>query len=254
MAQHHKDAHPDTLAQLESLGDRLAHWVSANPLIVLGTAGAILLIAAGLGGARAWRASSANEASAALATIQREYVTAMGGESLGAEVPEPANPETARQVRTDFVERFARFAREHEGTPAQALAALEASRIYEALGAPEPARAIVQSAADALPEDSPMRGVVLQRVAALAEAAGDYEAAARAHLAAADTPGYPLRSEALADAARTWADAGRPDEALALYARLQVEAPDYRMPPYIQARLAELHAGAQPAEGGAAAP
>lgn len=254
MAQHHKDAHPDTLAQLESLGDRLAQWVSANPLIVLGTAAVILLIAAGIGGVRAWRASSANEASAALATLQREYVTAMGGEALETEVPEPANPETAHQVRTDFVERFASFARAHEGTPAQALAALEASRIYEALGAPEPARAIVQAAADALPADSPLRGVALRRVATLAEGAGDYEAAARAHLAAADTPGYPLRFDALADAARTWAEAGKPDEALALYARLQTEAPEYRMAPHVRARLAELEARAQQAGGGPVAP
>lgn len=245
MAQQHKDAHPDTLAQLESLGDRLARWVSANPVIVLGTAAAILLIAAGIGGTRAWRASSANEASAALATLQREYVTAMGGEAGELEAPEPANPETARQVRTDFVERFASFAREHPGTPAQALAALDASRIYEALGAPEPAREIVQEAADDLPADSAVRGVVLRRLAVLAEGAGDYEAAARAHLAAADTPGYPLRLDALADAARCWAEAGKPDEALAIFALLQSEAPEHQLPPHVQARLAELQAGAR---------
>jgi hypothetical protein len=244
LAQHHKDAHPDTLAQLESLGDRLVQWVSANPVIVLATAAAILLIAAGIGGTRAWRASSANAASAELATLEREYINAMGGEATDVEAPEPANPETARQVRTDFVERFASFAREHEGTPAQALAALDASEIYEALGAPEPAREILQAAADALPAGSPMRGVVLRRIASLAEAAGDYEAAALAHAAAADTPGYPLRLDAMTDAARCWAEADKPDEALALYARIQTEAPEYQMPPHVQARLAELQARA----------
>ncbi|HSJ95651.1 MAG TPA: hypothetical protein VLC53_01180, partial [Myxococcota bacterium] len=134
MAQHSKKAPADTLAQLESLGDRLIGWVSSNPALVLGTAVAILLVAATIGGTRAWRNSAADEASAGLAAIQREYVMAMGGEATDMEAPEPANPETARQVRTEYVERFASFAREHAGTPAQALAALEASRIYEALG------------------------------------------------------------------------------------------------------------------------
>lgn len=240
MAQKH--APTDTLEQLESLGDRLMSWVSANPVIVLGVAAAILLTAATIGGVRAWRASSADAASAAVAAIRLEYVRAMGGEPGDVDVPEPANPETARQVRTEFVERFASFAREHRGTPAQVLAALEASRIYEALGAEEQAREVLQAAADAQPASSPIRAVALRRVAALAEGSGDFEAAARAHLAAADTPGYPLRLEALADAARCWAEAARPDEALALFARIQNEAPEYRLPPHVQARLAELQA------------
>lgn len=242
MAQHSKHAPADTLEQLQSLGDRLILWVSTNPILVLGTAGAILLIAATIGGVRAWRASAADEASATLAAIQREYVAAMGGEAGVLEAPEPANPETARQVRTEYVERFASFAREHEGTPAQALAALEASRIYEALGASDQARDIVQQAADDLPARSAVRGVALRRVAALAEAEGDFEAAAQAHLAAADTPGYPLRHEALADAARCWAEAAKEDEALALYARLRTEAPDYQIAPHLRARLDELEA------------
>jgi tetratricopeptide (TPR) repeat protein len=244
VAQHSKNAPADTLAQLESLGDRLIGWVSSNPALVLGAAAAVLLVAAAIGGTRAWRTSAADEASAGLAAIQREYVMAMGGEATDMEAPEPANPETARQVRTEYVERFASFAREHAGTPAQALAALEASRIYETLGAPEPAREVVQQAANDLPDDSPIRGVVLRRVAVLAEGAGDYEAAALAHVAAADTPVYPLRLDALADGARCWAEAGKPDEALALFARIQSEAPEHRLAPHVQARLAELQARA----------
>lgn len=242
MSQQSKHAPADTLEQLQSLGDRLVHWVSANPALVLGTAGAVLLAAATIGGVRAWRGSTADQASTTLATIQREYIAAMGGEPGAVEAPEPANPETARQVRTDYVERFASFARDYEGTPAQALAALEASQIYEDLGAADQAKAIVQEAADDLPPDSAIRGVALRRVAALAEAAGEFEAAAEAHLAAADTPGYPLRNEALADAARCWAEAAKTDEALAVYARLRSEAPDYQPPPHVRSRLAELEA------------
>lgn len=246
MAQHRSKTSPppDTLAQLESLGDQLVRWVSANPLPVLGTALAILLVAAVAGGVSAWRTSRDEKASAELTALQHAYVTAMGGEATALEAPEPANPETARQVRTEYVERFVSFARAHAGTPAQALAALEASRIYEALDAPDQAREVLQEAANELPDDSAVRAVVLRRLAVLAEAAGDYEAAAMANVAAANTPGYPQRLDALADAARCWAEAAKPDEALALYARLKSEAsPDqYRVPPHIEARLAELEA------------
>ncbi len=64
-------------------------------------------------------------------------------------------------------------------------------------------------------------------------------------VAAAETPGYPLRCDALADAARCWAEAAKPDEALALFTRIQNEAPKYRLPPHVQARLAELQVRAE---------
>lgn len=246
MAQHRKDAPADTLEALESIGDRMVHWVSANPALVLGAAAAVLLLAATVGGVRAWRASTANEASAELATLHSEYVVAMGGEATDLEAPEPANPETARTVRTEYVERFVSLAKEHEGTPAQVLAAVEASRIYEVLGASDRAREIVEEAAAAQPSDSPIRAVALRRSAVLQEAAGAFEAAAQAHLAAAETPGYPLRIDALADAARCWAEAGKTEEAIALYGRIQSEAPDHRLAPHLAARLAELQARAAP--------
>jgi len=242
VAQHRKDAPADTLEQLESLGDRLVQWVVANPVLVLGTAAAVLLIAASIGGVRAWRHSQADQASAQIAALRAEYVVAMGGEATDLDVPEPANPETARKVRTDFVERFASFSREHAGTPAQAIAALEASAIYEELGAQDRAREVVQEAVDALPSDSAIRAVAQRRIAALLEGAGDFAAAAQAHLAAADTPGYPLRLDALGDAARCLAEAGKGPEALAIFTRIQSEAPDHRLPPHLQARLSELQA------------
>lgn len=244
MAQHRKEAPADTLEQLQSLGDRLMHWVAANPVVVLGTAAIVLVVAASIGGVRAWRDSTAEQASAAIAALHSEYVVAMGGEATDLDAPEPANPETGRRVRTEYVERFASSAREYAGTPAQALAALEASTIYESLGAPDQAREIVQQAVDGLPADSPVRAVAQRRIAALREGTGDYAGAAQAHLAAADTPGYPLRLDALGDAARCQAEAGNTSEALALFARIQSEAPEHRLSPPLQARLSELQAQA----------
>ena len=45
MAQKRKEEPADTLAELQSLGDRFGQWVGANPLPVLAFFGAILLLA-----------------------------------------------------------------------------------------------------------------------------------------------------------------------------------------------------------------
>lgn len=242
MAQHRKHEPTDTFEQLESISDRLVRWLSDNPLLILGTAAVILVTAASIGGLRAWRASAADAASAQVAQVRTEYVVAMGGSATDLTPPEPANPETARGIRTETVERFVKIVEEHSGTPAQALAALDASEIFEDLGATDRAREIVERAVSDLPTRSPIRAVAQRRIAVLHEANGDFEAAARAHASAAEAPGYPLRFDALADAARCWADAGNIEEALAVFARIQGEAPEYRLAPHLQSRLAELQA------------
>ena len=232
----------DTLEELESLGERLLHWVEANPVLVLTVAGAILLAAAGFGGWRAWQGSRADKASSALAELRAQYVVAMGGTANDAKVPEPANPETARSVRTEYVARFVELSRAHAGTAAAALGQLEASTIYEELGHPEKALEVLQEGVAAQPASSTVRGILEARIGQLQENAGQLEAAAQSYEAAGAIPSYPLRSEALGAAARCWADAGKPDQALAVYAKLQSETPDAKLEPYIEARLKELQA------------
>jgi hypothetical protein len=242
VAQRHKDQPADTLEELESIGERLAQWVGANPAIVLGIAGAILLGAASYGGYRAWSHSQANAGSAALATLHSDFVAAMGGKVTDAEVPEPANPETAKTVRTEYTDKYLALAKEWSGSPTGALALLEAGRLFAQLGNNDRALEVFQQAAADVPAASPIRGVVDSRVGHLLETKGDFEAAAKAHEAAAAIPGFPLRVEALADAARCWAEAGKPDQALAIYRRLKSESPDLQLAPHVEARLAEIEA------------
>ena len=240
MAQKHEPT--DTLEELESLGERLLGWVEANPVLVLAVAGAILLGAAGFGGWRAWQSARADRASSALAELRTQYVVAMGGTANDAKVPEPANPDTARSVRTEYVERFVELARAHGGTAAAALGRLEASEIYQKLGQPDRALEVLQQGAAAQRSDSPLRGILEARIARLQENAGRFDDAARAYEAAASIQSYPLRIEALGDAARCYAEAGQREAALAIYAKLQTEAPDRHLEPHIEARLKELQA------------
>ncbi|MDJ0869452.1 MAG: tetratricopeptide repeat protein [Myxococcota bacterium] len=248
-----KQGPSDTLEELESLGDRLARWVAENPFPILAVVGTILAIAAIAGGYAAWSRGQAEGASMAFADARREYVEAMGGKASDFEVPEPANPETAQEVRNEFVNRFVKLGQDYAGTAPGALALLEAGEIYLQLEAPDRALEVWQQGVEQAGADSAVRAVLLSRVARLQEQDDEFEAAARSHEAAAAIAVYPLRYEALGDAARCWLEAGRPEAALAIQQRLATEAPDVKLPPYVQSRLDELGARSQAPPQAAAA-
>jgi tetratricopeptide (TPR) repeat protein len=231
----------DTLEELETLGARLAQWVGANAALVLGVAGAVLLAAAAVGGYAAWSRSHADHASAALAELRSGFVEAMGGKPGDVNVPEPANPETARSVRTEYADKYAGFAKEWSGTESALVADLRAGELYLALGNRDRALEVWKDAVANAPTDSPVRGILESRLGHLYEDQGDFAAAAQAHEAAAAVPGYPLRNESLADAARCYDEAGQPEKALAIYRELQSQ-PNANLPPEVTARFEELAA------------
>lgn len=242
MAQHKNQAPADTLEELQSLGERLVQWVGANPVPVLGVAALVLLLAAGIGGYRAYAASRSERASAALSATRAEFATAMGAKASDTDIPEPANPETARQARTEFADRYVALAADWRGTPTADLALLEAGGLFEALGNRDRALEVWTQALSSTAATSPARGVLNARIAVAQEERGDFEAAARSYEAAAAVPGYPLRGDALASAARAWIEANKPSEALAAADRLAAEMPEYQMPPYVSAAVLELRA------------
>ncbi len=228
-----------TLEDLESLGDRLGSWVAANPLPVLGTLGLVLAVAAGVGFSRHVSQNRAEEAAWALEQIRGEFRTAMGASPMAAEIPEPANPETARAVREEYAAKFQAVADEHDGQPASALARLELGSIQAALGDPEAAIATWRAAAEGADADAPARALLLQRVAGQYEDLGRWREAGEAYEVAGDVAGYPLRYEALAQAAWVWLEAGDRERGLALWNRIQAEAPDTQLAPHVSARLRE---------------
>lgn len=239
MAERRTD-HPKQLTEIDSYVDRGADWVADHPAIVLTVAGAILLGAAAVGGYANWRASTEDEASAALAVVRAEYLEAMGAAPGAVEVPELANPETAAAVRSEFLERFREVAEETAGTSTAALAWVEVGSLHEADGDAAAAIETWRSALAKLPRSSPLRGLVLQRIAHVQEDQGQLHEAAETYLEAAELPQFPLRYRTMADAARTFAAAGDAGRAVELYQRLQSEAPDLSLPPYLAARLREL--------------
>lgn len=230
----------DTLAELQSRADRLALWLRENPTPFLAVLGVVLLVAAAVGGWQSWQYAQRDEASSALAEARRDYRQAMGAQATDLEIPEPANPETGRRVRGEYVERFLQVAEAHEGSGAASIARLEAGQLQLELGREEEALASWQTALAEVPEASPLAGLLHERVALAHERSDRWLEAARAHEAAASVTSFPPRYLSMADAARCYARAGETATALSLYQRLQAEAPDVELPAHVRARLQEL--------------
>lgn len=241
MARRSKDPQ-DTLEELESLGKGLAGWVQEHGLVLAGVAVGILVVAAAVGAATSWRQSQSDEASAAVADLRREFVIAMGGTANQVEIPEPANPERAREIREEYAGRFAEVARAYAGHGAAALAALEAGGLYLTLDFPDRALDLWKEAARAADDDSAIRALLEVRVGRLLEDVARFEDAARAHEVAASVESYPLRAHSLADAARCWLAADKPAEALRIYDQVQADFPDASLPDYVLGRLRQLKA------------
>ncbi len=230
----------DVFDEFESSAERLAGWVRRHAL-VLGVG--LLAVIGGVWGGQLWlRAGEAREgaASAALAEVRGEYLIAMGGDPGSFEPPELANPEAARQIRSEFAERFRDVAAAHEGTVSGTLARLQALELEEA--EPEATLAGLEAALAETPDNPTLRAIVLQRIAQTHEAAGRLAEAASAYESAGSLEEFPLWGFALAEAARCYADAGESERALALYDRIAAELPDFALPDHHRMLRRELQA------------
>lgn len=238
----HPESNPaaEALEELEQLGDRIARFVAENPRPVMAAIGAVLLAGALAGALVAWQDWRDEQATAALEAVRTAYLEAMGAGVGAVEIPEPANPETAKRVREDFAARFAEVAEGHGGTAAATLALLEAADLRQALGQTDAALAGWRQAAATASADSALRALLEERIAQAEEAAGRFTEAAEAWTRAGEADEYPLRWLALGHAARCWLEAGDTDRAREIYGRIKREAPQARLPEHVAARLREL--------------
>ena len=239
MARHPEPV--DVVEEIETRAERLAGWIAHNPWFAGGIALAMLGAAGAFGAYRSWQGSRQATASAALETVRVEYLAEMGASPTALEVPELANPKAAAEIRERYLMRFREVAERERGTAAGTLAWLEAADLLEALGRRDESAALYAEAAQRAPSPA-LQAIVQRRLGYLHEDAGRFADAAAAFEAAAAVPQYPLRYFALADAARCLARAGRTSEALALYDRIDAEAPDLALPEHQAAQLRELRA------------
>jgi len=229
----------DALRDIEQSGDRFAEWAAENAALVLGAIAIVLVLAAGTGLYIQHASTARDEAANALAIASGNYRLAMGADVTAGKIEEPANPELAERARTEYAEKFADIAREHAGTAAGALAWLEAGNLQAELGKTEHAVVSFESARDGA-AGLAIEAIASTRLAGLAEDRGDSTAAAEAYERAAGVESFPLRGEALTEAARCWVAAGETDRALAVYQRFETEFPDELVAPQIESLIAEL--------------
>jgi tetratricopeptide (TPR) repeat protein len=229
-----------SLEVLESRSERLGEWISANPTPILGTLGAVLAAALVFGLVSSTRESAELDAAAALASAQRDYRVAMGADLTAIDIAEPANPEAARDAREAAVVALEGVIDEYPGSPTAALAALDLGERLAELGRSEEAVAAWETAVSGA--DAELRGLLLQRIGAQAELEGRLADAAEAYERASRIEGYPLRQQALAEAARLRASAGEAEAAVGLLQQLEAEAPGYALPDHVGAQLRELRA------------
>lgn len=236
------DSAAATLDELESLGDKVATWMSDNPGLIL-TAGAVILAVGALWGfVRSSEQDAKIDASVALAQVQAGYRTAMGGAADEIEVQEPANPETGKTVREEYVELFEQVAEAHAGTGAGIVALLEAGLLQQQLEREDDALATWQSAAGVADRGSALTALLELHIAGVQEQQSRWIQAAESFERAAAVESFPLRYSALGDAARCYAEAGDVDRALAAFERVESEAPDVYLPEHLSTRLRELRA------------
>lgn len=239
------DSAAAALEQIEGVGDRIANWCAAHIVPLLIAAALVLLATAAIGYWSSRSEDSRGQASLALAAVHQGYLKDMGASPGDLLATEPANPETAAQVRRQYAEAYGQVRIDHPGTPESLIAGLEQGNLQKALGEPEVAVAIW---AEVLPESAavgvePLRGLLLTRLGNAAEERGDWPAAAVYYEEAGNLAAFPLASSALSAAARSYAEAGQPDRAIAVYDQ-RLATSERPVAPHIRTRIEELRARA----------
>lgn len=239
-----QDKTESVLEEVESIAERIAAWVQENAWLSIGVLAACLLLAAAYAGYDSWKTRREESASDALDQVRSSYLEAMGTGPGALEIPELANPETGRRISQEYAKRFRAVVDEHPNTVAAVLAALALGDVNEAAGNTEPPIELWRETLADLPSNSPLRALLLHRIAQAEEDAGHWAEAAETHAQAGEIDAYPLRHLSLLDAARCFARAGQSERALELFDRLQTEAPQMSLPAHLRGLAAELRAAA----------
>lgn len=232
----------DTLEELRVLSDtQWTPWLYENRARLIAGAITVLLFSGVFSGALWWQQRGAHKAAQDFAAVQRDFDKAMGAEDGAMDYAEPANPETARQVREEYLARFMAVATDHPRTQAAAMAWLEAGRIHEGKGDAAQALEAWKNAVAQVRAQTALRAILLERLATAYEQTGKWEDAAAQHLAAGKIRDFPLRTSALAAAARCYLEAGNTEKALEIYKPISAKEEDLKdVPLYLRLRLDEL--------------
>jgi len=231
---------PHVIEEIESVAEHFAEWVRDHLALSIALLVIILGTAAGVGIYLKHRTQRAEAAADALDRVESSYMQAMGADPGALTAPELANPKAAAEVRSEFAPQFAEVAEEHPGTVGGALARFEQGGLLEADGNTDGAVDVWQAAIAELGGNANLRAIFQQRIGQAYDDAGRWLEAAEAYEKAGATEGYPLRYQALAEAARCLDQAGETERAKELAQRINAESPHLMVPQELDELLAEL--------------
>ncbi|HIL02530.1 MAG TPA: hypothetical protein EYG06_10605 [Myxococcales bacterium] len=232
-----------TLDEIESAGDRLVFWLAENQRPILAAAAGILIVAGGWGYVSSSTEEANSQADTALSEVQTEYRLAMGAAPGSISIPELANPEAAREIREEYIERYTAVGAAHAGSGPGGVAFLEAGRLHQALGDSEAAVMSYQAGLDSLSDGDALRGFLWSRLGSVYEQAEQWAEAANAYTQASTTANYALQAGDRAAAIRAYIHAGEPSAALGMADELVRSEPNFTLPKFLQAQLDELRVG-----------
>jgi len=231
---------PELLEEIEGAADRLANWIGEHAWQLGGGLVALLVTVWGVEVYRDSGRESEAAASLALERTRSAYLMALGADPGALEAPELANPKAAEAIHEEYLAEFREVAEAHAGTVAGTLALFETADLLEELGRGDQTAAVWEEALGGAEGNPRLEGMLRQRIAAAHEDDEAWAQAAAAYEAASGIEGYPLRYWAMVDAARCWLAAGERERSLALYERVETEAPDLALPDHIRLELREL--------------
>ena len=214
----------------------MVFWLAENQRPILTAMVGILIVAGGWGYVSSSTEEANSQADTALSEVQTEYRLAMGAAPGSISTPEPANPEAAREIREEYIERYT-------AVGPGGVAFLEAGRLHQALGDSEAAVMSYQVGLDSLPDGNALRGFLWSRLGSVYEQTEQWAEAANAYTQASTTANYALQSGDRAAAIRAYIHAGEPSAALGMADELVRSEPNFTLPKFLQAQLDELRVG-----------
>ncbi len=230
----------EALKQIETHGDQLAHWVGENSQQVLIAIGLVLLVAASFSYGKIRHDSKEDAGFAAVGAVDYDFKRESGLISDLGESAQLANPETLKELRETYTQKFTEAADEHSGTAAAAMSLFQAGFLVSQGGDEEGAVQKWEQALDEASGNPGLESLIRTRLASGYETLDRWADAAEAYESLASEDSVYGEKRAKADAARCYLKAGDNEAAQPLIEDLRSDENLEDLPPYLKAKIEAL--------------
>jgi tetratricopeptide (TPR) repeat protein len=230
----------EALAQIETHGDKLAEWVGKNSQQVVIALVAVLLVAGGVSLAKVNNRDKQDAAFAAVGAVDSEFKAESNLINELGESAQLANPESLKELRDTYAEKYEAAAAEHPNTTAGAMALFQAGVLKSQSDDEEAAVEKWEAALEEASGNAKLEALFGTRLASSYETLDRWEDAAKLYENLASEDSVYGEKRALADAARCYQHAGDEENANRLIEGLRGEEDLDGLPPHVKAKIQAL--------------